>query len=93
AWDAPGARRLADGADAAVFAAEPATADEAAEFWRIVDAERQAFAGTRWQRVRAAVSLRSFVPGGLRTRPPATESPSDTERGSRARDDAARRTA
>ena len=28
-WDAPGARRLADGADAAVFAAEPATADEA----------------------------------------------------------------
>ena len=68
-------------------------ADEAAEFWRIVDAERRAFAGTRWQRVRAAVSLRSFVPGGLRRRPPVTESPSDIERGSRAQADAARRTA
>ena len=91
--DAPVAARLAAGADAAVFSAEPATDDEATEFWRIVDQERGGFARTRWQRVRAAVSLRSFVPGGLRRRPPVTESPSDIERGSRAQADAARRTA
>ena len=91
--DAPVAARLAAGADAAVFSAEPATDDDATEFWRIVDQERGGFARTRWQRVRAAVSLRSFVPGGLRRRPPVTESPSDIERGSRAQADAARRTA
>jgi len=92
AWDAPAAARLADGADAAVFAAEPPTDDDAERFWQIVDAERADFGKTRWQRVRAAVSLRSFVPGGLRRRTPVTDSPSDIERGSRARG-AARRTA
>ena len=41
------------------------TDDEAAEFWRIVDAERAGFAQTGWRRLRAAVSLRSFVPASL----------------------------
>lgn len=59
---APG---LAVAADRAVFSDGGATADDATEFWRIVDAERTAFTATRWQRVRAALSLRSFVPEGL----------------------------
>lgn len=73
-----GAAELARGADAAVFSPVVPSDDEAAAFWRIVDAERAAFTPTPWQRVRAAVSLRSFAPG--RRRPP-----SRTERGSRDR--------
>lgn len=59
---APG---LAVAADRAVFSDGGTTVDDATEFWRIVDAERTAFTATRWQRVRAALSLRSFVPEGL----------------------------
>jgi len=86
ALDAPAAGVLADGADAAVFSSSVTTADDAAEFWRIVDAERAGFAQTWWQRLRAAVSLRSFLPEGRRR--PLTH----TERGSRAAKNA-RRTA
>lgn len=73
---APG---LAVAADRAVFSDGGATADEATEFWRIVDAERTAFTATRWQRVRAALSLRSFVPEGL-TRSSSRAERSRTER-------------
>lgn len=60
----PGAAALARDADEAVFSARPVTDDEASAFWRIVDTERSGFATGAWQRVRAAVSLRSFVPAG-----------------------------
>ena len=73
---APG---LAVAADRAVFSDGGATADDATEFWRIVDAERTAFTATRWQRVRAALSLRSFVPEGL-TRSSSRAERSRTER-------------
>jgi hypothetical protein len=54
---------LADAADRAVFSHTASTADEADEFWRIVEAERRLLAreGGAWQRLRATVSLRSFV--------------------------------
>ncbi|WP_243075604.1 transglutaminase domain-containing protein [Microbacterium sp. SS28] len=54
---------LAEGADRAVFSGATTTVEAADEFWRIVDAERRALArdGGAWQRVRATVSLRSFV--------------------------------
>ncbi|MFH8252170.1 transglutaminaseTgpA domain-containing protein [Microbacterium sp. B2969] len=54
---------LAEGADRAVFSGGVATADEAEEFWRIVDAERRGLSAESgfWRRVRAAVSLRSFI--------------------------------
>jgi len=55
--------RLAALADRAVFAPEPPRAEDAERFWRMVDAERATRAagvGT-WQRLRAAVSLRSFA--------------------------------
>lgn len=54
---------LATLADRAVFAAESPSVEESEEFWRIVDVERGMLsqgAGT-WQRLRAAVSLRSFA--------------------------------
>ena len=54
---------LADGADRAVFSGADLSASEAAEFWRIVDAERRMLSrdGGVWRRIRATVSLRSFV--------------------------------
>ena len=54
---------LATLADRAVFAAESPSDDESADFWRIVDTERGMLSqGTgTWQRLRAAVSLRSFA--------------------------------
>jgi len=72
----PAALTLARSADEAVFSAAAATADEAERFWRLVDAERASFTPGTWRRVRAALSLRSFVPVDRR-------SASDTERGSR----------
>lgn len=84
AIESPGAAGLAGGADRAVFSGLPTTDDDATEFWRLVDRERAGFAETRWQRLRTAVSLRSFVPGDLRP------SPFRTERGSRAQADARR---
>lgn len=55
--------RLAEDADRAVFSRESLTAQDAEEFWRIVDAERRELARGRglWRRIRSAVSLRSFV--------------------------------
>jgi hypothetical protein len=63
AYATPAGAELAEGADRAVFASETTTTDDAAEFWRIVDAERRALARERgiWRRVVSAVSLRSFV--------------------------------
>ena len=54
---------LAEAADRAVFSHTASTADEADEFWRIVEAERRLLVreGGAWQRLRATVSLRSFV--------------------------------
>lgn len=71
----PAAGALARTADEAVFSARPMAPDEAEEFWRIVEDERAALATSRWRRLRAAVSLRSFVPRSFR---------SHFERGSRA---------
>lgn len=79
--DAEAAGLLARSADEAVFSGDPATDADAVEFWRVVDAERDGFSPTRWQKLRAAVSLRSFVPGDLR------RSPFRPERGRRARRD------
>jgi hypothetical protein len=55
--------RLASAADQAVFSAERATDEDAAAFWRIVEAERRALRSHRgfWRGLRATVSLRSFV--------------------------------
>ncbi|MBF4561388.1 transglutaminase domain-containing protein [Microbacterium sp. VKM Ac-2870] len=75
ALDRPAAETLARVADEAVFSPRAIPADDADEFWRIVDDERAALASTRWRRLRAAVSLRSFVPRSFR---------SHFERGSRA---------
>jgi hypothetical protein len=72
---ASGGGALARTADEAVFSARPMAPDEADEFWRIVEDERAALATSRWRRLRAAVSLRSFVPRSFR---------SHFERGSRA---------
>ncbi len=72
----PAADELARTADRAVFSAGAVRDDEADAFWRIVDAERRAFAPGFWARLRAAVSLRSFVPTGHRPAP-------HIERGSR----------
>ncbi|WP_424446512.1 transglutaminase domain-containing protein [Microbacterium sp. CH-015] len=89
----PASGTLAVAADAAVFSGAGATDDEAAEFWRIVDAERAGFAPTGWRRLRAAVSLRSFVPASLvpaalrrtlRRRRSTSSRLTHTERGSRA---------
>ena len=65
---------LAEAADRAVFSHGTMTAEEADEFWRIVESERRQLAreGGAWQRLRATVSLRSFVrhlaPTGRRER-------------------------
>jgi hypothetical protein len=62
-YGTPRAMILATLADEAVFHAEPPEADTSARFWAIVEAEKRALAAgmTRWQRLRAAVSLRSFT--------------------------------
>ncbi|WP_345801518.1 transglutaminase-like domain-containing protein [Microbacterium sp. AZCO] len=54
---------LAEGADRAVFSGGVATISEAEEFWRIVDTERRGLSAEAgfWRRLRAAVSLRSFM--------------------------------
>ena len=54
---------LATMADRAVFHAEPPGAEASEQFWAIVEAERRSLAAgkTRWQRFRAAISLRSFT--------------------------------
>lgn len=54
---------LAVMADRAVFANEPTQDDDSATFWRIVDAERAMLSqgDGMWQRMRAAISLRSFA--------------------------------
>jgi hypothetical protein len=76
AFGTPAGLRLADDADRAVFSSRTVTADEASEFWRIVDDERRVLSRQRgwWRRVRAAVSLRSFLrffaPRPTRRRPP-----------------------
>lgn len=63
AFGTASATRLADDADRAVFAPDAVSRDEVAAFWRIVDEERRALLRQRglWRRVRAAVSLRSFL--------------------------------
>ena len=63
AFGTPSGLRLADDADRAIFSSRTVTGDEASEFWRIVDEERRALTRQRgwWRRVRAAVSLRSFL--------------------------------
>lgn len=74
--DTPSGVRLADDADRAVFSSRTVTADEASEFWRIVDEDRRLLTRRHgwWRRVRAAVSLRSFLrffaPRPTRRRPP-----------------------
>ena len=54
---------LAEAADRAVFSLATMTADEADEFWRIVESERRLLSRENgaWHRLRATVSLRSFV--------------------------------
>ena len=60
---------LATIADRAVFAEMAPVETQSDQFWELVDAERAHFTRglTRWQRLRAALSLRSFtyylVPG------------------------------
>ncbi|SDO44592.1 Transglutaminase-like superfamily protein [Microbacterium sp. ru370.1] len=84
AFATPSGIRLAADADRAVFAADDVTADEVAAFWRIVDDERRVLTRQRgfWRRVRAAVSLRSFL-RFLAPRPPRRGSPHRDERGKR----------
>ncbi|WP_396658409.1 transglutaminase domain-containing protein [Microbacterium sp.] len=59
----PGVATLAAGADRAVFSDLVPADAEAAEFWRIVDAERAGLAAAQpvWRRLAAAVSLKSFT--------------------------------
>jgi hypothetical protein len=63
AYASPNAGALARAADRAVFSDDGPGADEAEAFWGIVDAERRALAEGRTvrRRLRAAVSLSSFV--------------------------------
>ncbi|WP_295838729.1 transglutaminase domain-containing protein [uncultured Microbacterium sp.] len=63
AFETPAGTRLADDADRAVFSSVAVSDDEVSAFWRIVDEERRAMTRQRgfWRRVRAAVSLRSFL--------------------------------
>ena len=63
AFATPSGVRLADDADRAVFSSADVGADEVSAFWRIVDEERRAMTRQRgfWRRVRAALSLRSFL--------------------------------
>lgn len=62
------APELALRADRAVFAATASTMDEGDAYWQIVDAERERWRADRglWQRVLAAVTLRSFVRTAVR---------------------------
>ncbi|WP_434810654.1 transglutaminase domain-containing protein [Microbacterium sp. bgisy189] len=78
-----GAAGLAATADVATFSGRPMTPDEADEFWRIVERERRGMSSGLWHRLRAAVSLRSFV----RTSRAARPGRRNTERGSRGRVD------
>lgn len=59
----PGAPRLAALADAAVFGAPFNNPQAGAEFWRLVESEQAALQArsTRWGRLRAALSVRSFT--------------------------------
>lgn len=63
AYATPAGAQLAAVADRVVFSGASATADEAEEFWRIVDHERRGLQRGRgaWRTIVAAVSLRSFV--------------------------------
>ncbi|TBN57856.1 hypothetical protein EYE40_10895 [Glaciihabitans arcticus] len=73
-YGSPRGVQLARFADRAVFdATEPVDAD-GDTFWEIVEAERLAFSAglTRWQRLRAALSLRSFT-NYLRSQLPTTK--------------------
>jgi hypothetical protein len=78
AGDGSGGAALAADADAAAFSERSASADDAADYWRRVDAERAALAEGRgfWRRLLAAVSLRSFLrvlaPGTARREPRST---------------------
>lgn len=62
-YGTPRAMILATMADRAVFHADPPEAETGQQFWAIVEAERRSLAAgkSRWQRFRAAVSLRSFT--------------------------------
>ena len=59
----PRGQILATMADRAVFHADPPELEASQQFWAIVEAERRSLAAgkSRWQRFRAAVSLRSFT--------------------------------
>ena len=61
-YESVGGAHLATLADRAVFGATPPRAAESDAFWALVTAERAGLAasGTRRQRLRAAISLRSF---------------------------------
>ncbi|MFG6446315.1 transglutaminase domain-containing protein [Microbacterium sp. P07] len=84
AYGTPSGGQLAETADRAVFAREDTSPDDAAEFWRIVDAERKRLVRERgfWRRIAAAVSLRSFV-RLIAPRPSRPRSPRTGERGMR----------
>ncbi|MEX0152099.1 DUF3488 and transglutaminase-like domain-containing protein [Microbacterium sp. LMI1-1-1.1] len=84
--------RLAEDADRAVFSPATVTADEVERFWRIVEADRRELLRQRgfWRRLRAAVSLRSFV-RLLAPRPSRRAAPHRDERGRRRTDDRSRR--
>jgi len=62
-YESPQGVVLATIADRAVFGALDPDENESEVFWRIVDEERRQFSAgmTRWQRWKAAVSLRSFT--------------------------------
>ncbi|MDJ0347737.1 transglutaminase domain-containing protein [Cryobacterium sp. PH29-G1] len=61
-YQSVGGAQLARLADQAIFGPIPPHVSESDAFWALVTAERAGLAasGTRWQRLRAAVSLRSF---------------------------------
>lgn len=81
AFATPAGTRLAEDADRAVFAPREVTADDVAAFWSIVEGERRVLTRQRgfWRRVRAAVSLRSFL-RFLAPRPSRSGSPHRDER-------------
>lgn len=62
-YESPNGHMLAVLADEAVFGAVAPSAEESAAFWASVDAERALFARefSRWQRLKARLSLRSFT--------------------------------
>lgn len=61
AWGGEGVQVLAQRADAAVFSHLPLSEEEAAQYWQLVETERARWKHGLWQRVRSAVSLRSFL--------------------------------